>query len=148
MLKISLMEHGTHIKFYKGIRGNKFGKHSLKDKISRVFFSFAGLLIGFVNGLFGSGGGVAAVPALEHAGIPVKSAHASSLAVTLPLSVVSAVVYSGDGDFPIKDALVLIPFGLAGAVIGSLVLKKIKNVWLKRVFGILLIGSGAYMLLS
>jgi uncharacterized membrane protein YfcA len=137
-----------HFKFYKGIRGNKFGKLSLREKASRIFFAAAGLVIGLVNGVFGSGGGVAAVPALEHAGIPVKKSHASSLAVTLPLSIVSAVVYSGNSDFPINDALVLIPFGLAGAIVGSLVLKKIKNVWLKRIFGILLIGSGAYMLLS
>jgi uncharacterized membrane protein YfcA len=142
------MEHGTHFKYYKGIRGNKFGKHSLSEKLSRVFFAAAGFLIGAINGVFGSGGGVAAVPALEHAKIPVKKAHASSLAVTLPLSIVSAAVYSGSGDFPVGDALVLIPFGLAGAIIGSLVLKKIKNVWLKRIFGALLIGSGAYMLLS
>jgi uncharacterized membrane protein YfcA len=142
------MEHGMNIKYYKGIRGNKFGRHSLSEKFSRIFFAAAGLVIGTINGLFGSGGGVAAVPALEHAGIAVKKSHASSLAVTLPLSVVSAVVYSENGDFPIKDALVLIPFGLAGAVIGSLVLKKIKNVWLKRIFGLLLIFSGAYMLLS
>jgi uncharacterized membrane protein YfcA len=142
------MEHGMHFKFYKGIRGNKFGKLSLREKASRLFFAAAGFVIGTINGVFGSGGGVAAVPALEHAGIPVKKSHASSLAVTLPLSIVSAVVYSGNSDFPISDALVLIPFGLAGAVVGSLVLKKIKNVWLKRIFGILLIGSGAYMLLS
>ncbi|MDR0992716.1 MAG: sulfite exporter TauE/SafE family protein [Ruminococcus sp.] len=142
------MEHGTYFWYYKGIRGNKFGKYSLSEKLSRVFFAAAGFVIGTINGVFGSGGGVAAVPALEHAKIPVKKAHASSLAVTLPLSIVSAVVYSGSGDFPIKDALVLIPFGLAGAIIGSLVLKKIKNVWLKRIFGVLLIGSGAYMLFS
>jgi uncharacterized membrane protein YfcA len=114
----------------------------------KLYYAVCGAVIGAVNGLFGSGGGVAAVPALKAAGLTVKESHASSLAVTLPLSAVSAIVYSFGADFKWEDALPLIPFGLAGAVIGGLVLKKLSNVWLKRIFGALLIAAGLRMLLS
>ncbi|MDR0946417.1 MAG: sulfite exporter TauE/SafE family protein [Ruminococcus sp.] len=118
----------------------------MKKKKGKIYFAIAGVIIGVINGLFGSGGGVAAVPALQKADIAVKKAHASSLAVTLPLSIVSAVVYASMEDFKWGDALILIPFGLAGALIGGLILKKMKNVWLKRIFGGLLIISGVKML--
>jgi uncharacterized membrane protein YfcA len=119
-----------------------------KKKKGKLYYALCGAVIGTVNGLFGSGGGVAAVPALKHAGLTVKESHASSLAVTLPLSAVSMVVYSLGQDFKWSDALPLIPFGLAGALIGGLVLKKISNVWLKRIFGGLLILAGGRMLLT
>jgi uncharacterized membrane protein YfcA len=119
-----------------------------KKKKGKLYYALCGAVIGAVNGLFGSGGGVAAVPALKHAGLTVKESHASSLAVTLPLSAVSMVVYSLGQDFKWSDALPLIPFGLAGALIGGLVLKKISNVWLKRIFGGLLILAGGRMLLT
>jgi uncharacterized membrane protein YfcA len=119
-----------------------------KKKKGKLYYALCGAVIGAVNGLFGSGGGVAAVPALGHAGLTVKESHASSLAVTLPLSAVSMVVYSLGQDFNWSDALPLIPFGLAGALIGGLVLKKISNVWLKRIFGGLLILAGGRMLLT
>ena len=46
------------------------------------------------------------------------------------------------------DALPLIPFGLAGAVIGGLLMKKIPNTLLKRIFGVILIISGGRLLLQ
>jgi uncharacterized membrane protein YfcA len=119
---------------------------SEKKAKGKLYFAIAGVIIGIINGLFGSGGGVAAVPALQNSGIAVKKAHATSLAVTLPLSIVSAVFYSVNSEFKWSDALILIPFGLAGAVIGGLLLKKLKNVWLKRIFGALLIVAGIRML--
>jgi uncharacterized membrane protein YfcA len=121
-------------------------KAKQKKPRGKLYYALCGAVIGAVNGLFGSGGGVAAVPALKAAGLTVKESHASSLAVTLPLSAVSAIVYSFGADYAWEDALPLIPFGLAGAVIGGLVLKKLSNVWLKRIFGALLILAGGRML--
>lgn len=70
---------------------------------------FEGMLCGFLNGFFGSGGGVAAVPVLEHeqrgaGNTPAESvrrAHANSVAVIFVLSAVAAVSYffSGGIDF-------------------------------------------------
>ncbi len=72
----------------------------------------------------------------------------TSLALTLPLSVVSAFFYAYKSSFRWGDALPLIPFGLAGAVIGGLLMKKIPNTLLKRIFGVILIISGGRLLLQ
>ena len=48
----------------------------------------AGAAGGAANGFFGSGGGLLSVPALESGGLETKKAHATSLAIMLPLSVV------------------------------------------------------------
>ena len=61
-----------------------------------------GTLCGMLNGLFGAGGGIAAVPLLKASGIPLKKAHATSLAVILPVSIVSAILYLANGKIPDK----------------------------------------------
>lgn len=117
----------------------------MKDKLK---MQLLGAVTGFTNGIFGSGGGMIAVPMLKRTGFETKKAHACSLAVTLPLSAVSAVFYSFRADFDIMQALKLIPFGLAGALAGTRIIKKIPAVWLSRIFGIILIISGGRLLLK
>ena len=117
-------------------------------KKDKFFYSILGTLTGFANGLFGSGGGMIAVPMLEKADIEQKKAHATSLALTLPLSVVSVIFYALKGTFDFKDALPLIPFGLAGAALGSAFLKKIPAKPLKIIFGIFLIIAGGRLILK
>ena len=117
-------------------------------KKGKIFFSILGGLTGFANGLFGSGGGVIAVPMLNSADIEQKKAHATSLALTLPFSVVSMIFYASKNSFDLFDALPLIPFGLIGAVIGSVFLKKIPAKPLKIIFGVFLIIAGGRMILK
>ncbi|MGN0692286.1 MAG: sulfite exporter TauE/SafE family protein [Oscillospiraceae bacterium] len=106
-----------------------------------------GAASGLLNGLFGSGGGVIAVPMLEKSGEEPKKAHAESLAVILPLSVASAAVYLlRNGDILNAEDMWIIPAGLAGAALGSLFMKKIPVGILKKIFGVLLIISGARIL--
>lgn len=111
----------------------------MKGKLS---MALAGVLTGIANGFFGSGGGVIAVPMLKGQGLEVKKAHACSLAVTLPLSAVSVFFYSREHSIDMGSALPLIPFGLAGAVLGTYLMKKIPTRWLSRIFGVLLIAAG------
>ncbi|MCL2053241.1 MAG: sulfite exporter TauE/SafE family protein [Oscillospiraceae bacterium] len=117
-------------------------------KKGKLYYSILGMSAGLANGLFGSGGGIIAVPMLQKADLPAKKSHASSLALTLPLSIVSAVFYAYKDSLNFSHALPLLPFGLLGAVIGALWLKKIPNTLLKRVFGLLLITAGGRILLS
>ena len=116
-------------------------------KKGKLYFSILGAITGVCNGLFGSGGGIVAVPMLQKGDVPTKNSHATSLALTLPLSLVSAFFYASEGDFQWGYALKLIPLGLAGAVLGSLLMKKIPTKLLKQIFGVLLIISGGRMLL-
>ena len=55
-----------------------------KEK-GKLYFSALGAATGIANGLFGSGGGIIAVPMLQKSGMKAKEAHAASLALTLPL---------------------------------------------------------------
>ena len=95
---------------------------SVKKKILTCFCS---IFIGIVNGLFGAGGGMLAVPCLTYIwGLDEKSAHATAIAVILPLCLVSSIVYATSGNF---DAAVILPTVIgvtAGGIIGAALLKK------------------------
>ncbi len=117
-------------------------------KKGKLYFCLVGAVTGLCNGLFGSGGGIAAVPMLQKGGADAKTSHATSLALTLPLSAVSAFFYAYDKNFRWGDALPLIPFGLAGAVLGGILMKRMPTALLKRIFGVILIVSGGRLLLA
>lgn len=119
----------------------------MESKRGKLYFYLLGAVTGICNGLFGSGGGIVAVPMLQKGGVSVKKSHATSLALTLPLSAASAYFYASGNAFQWSEALPLIPFGLIGAVIGSMLMKKISCTLLKRIFGVLLIISGGRLLL-
>ncbi len=106
-----------------------------------------GAVCGFLNGFFGSGGGVAAVPILEKEGCGVNEAHATSVAVIYMFSVVTAIAYGLSGNLDFGNAFKYIPFGVLGALAGAFFLKRIHAVWLKRIFGCLIIIAAVRMLL-
>ena len=106
-----------------------------------------GLLCGGMNGFFGSGGGVIAVPVLERDGCSAQQAHASSVALIFVLSLVTTVSYWLNGGLAFGEAWKYVPWGLRGAVIGSLCLRRISSVWLHRVFGVVIIAGAVRSLL-
>ena len=108
---------------------------------------FKGGVIGLLNGFFGSGGGVLAVPVLERDCSP-NEAHATSVALIFILSLVTAVFYGFYGNLDFGTAMDYVPWGVAGAVAGSIFLKKIKAQWLKRLFGAVVTAAAIRMLFS
>lgn len=109
---------------------------------------FEGTLIGFLNGFFGSGGGVIAVPLLEREGDEPNAAHATSVALIFMLSLITALFYGFFGNLDYASAWRFIPWGVAGAITGSIFLKKIKAAALKRVFGGIVTLAALRMLFS
>ncbi len=107
-----------------------------------------GMLCGGLNGIFGSGGGVIAVPVLERDGCTPQQAHASSVALIFVLSLVTAAAYGLNGGLDFSAAWKYIPWGLIGAAVGSLCLRRISSVWLHRVFGVLIIAASLRSLLT
>ncbi len=113
-----------------------------KKSVGKVYYCILGVVTGLANGLFGSGGGIIAVPMLQKSGLEIKNSHATSLALTLPLSIVSGFFYYETIKDVFPRTLILILFGLGGSIIGGILMKKIKAEYLKRAFGLLLIISG------
>lgn len=107
-----------------------------------------GAIIGFVNGFWGGGGGMICVPLLSQViKLPEKKAHATTLLIMLPLSLVSLVIYIIKGNMPWMDAFKIGIGFVAGGVIGANLLKVISNVWLGIVFSIIIIAGGLKMII-
>ena len=119
-----------------------------ENKRKNIKLSLFGILIGAVNGLFGAGGGMLAVPLLKKCGLTQKSAHANAIAVIVPITVISAVLYLLRGNVSLNQAYIYIPTGVIGALIGTFALKKISAVWLKRIFGGFMVYAGIRLLLK
>lgn len=107
-----------------------------------------GISIGLVNGILGAGGGMLAVPFLKKLGFSQKASHTNAIAIILPITIISAFIYLYKGYVGLNDALVYMPTGLLGAVIGTYLLKNISPKWLKRIFSALMIYAGVRLLIK
>ncbi len=119
-----------------------------KLKFEWLKTALSGVLVGAVNGTFGAGGGMLAVPLLEKQGLEKKECHTNAVAVILPITAVSAVLYLFRSYVNLSDALVFVPTGLIGALLGTIMLKKISNKWLGKIFGGFMIYAGIRLLLK
>jgi len=109
-------------------------------------FAVIGITVGLCNGLFGSGGGTVAVPCMEKfLGIKKTKAHASAIAIILPLTVISIFFYTKRGFFNFPLVWQTSLGGVFGGLIGAWVLKKIKPYILARIFGVFLIIAAVRM---
>lgn len=112
-------------------------------------YAVTGALGGIANGLFGSGGGLFLVPLLTGwAGLDQKKAFATSVAVILPLSLVSAAVYFWKGALDFGAALPYLIGGGIGGLISGRVFKKIPLTLLRRAFGLLILYGGVRAVLA
>ncbi len=107
-----------------------------------------GLITGFANGLFGSGGGTIVVPSMERfLDVEEHKAHATAIAIILPLSLLSLVIYCWKIDVQWSTALWASAGGIAGGIVGARLLNKISGIWLHRIFGLFMITAAVRMLL-
>ena len=106
-----------------------------------------GMITGFINGLLGSGGGLVLLLFLKRSlKLPAHKAHATSLAVMLPLSALSASIYAGSARGEALTALWLIIGAMIGGYAGARILKRIKQRHLGKILGVVLIFSALRML--
>ncbi|WP_101696177.1 sulfite exporter TauE/SafE family protein [Clostridium minihomine] len=114
--------------------------------MKRPFHVLGGFLAGIANGLLGAGGGMIVVPMLKKSGLPVVNSHATSVAVILPICILSAGLYLYRGSVTFGQALPYLPWMLAGSVIGSWALPKLNKTLLRRLFGALMLWAAWRML--
>ncbi len=103
---------------------------------------FGGAAVGALNGMFGAGGGIACVILLLSMGFERKMAHKNAIAVMLPITVVSATLYLLLGRVSLLDAAKYIPGGLLGAAVGSILMNKLPQKWIRRISGAFMIWAG------
>ena len=127
------------------------GKNIKKDKTVKSgnipLKIAAGAVAGFVNGLFGGGGGMIIVPCLKYVlKYRTNSAHATAIAIILPLSVLSGLFYTAFGDF-VWEAVSFTSLGVAaGGVLGALLLKKLTSKPITLIFSVVMAIAGIKML--
>ncbi|MBQ8029268.1 MAG: sulfite exporter TauE/SafE family protein [Clostridia bacterium] len=107
---------------------------------------FFGLLTGLINAAFGAGGGIVCVSLLKKMGIEQKRAQATTVCVILPLTVITSTFYLLKGYLSLSDSFIYILPGFFGSVLGSLILKKINNDFLGKLFSLFMIWAGLRMI--
>ena len=121
-----------------------------EQKMERKFFyaGIGGACTGLANGLFGGGGGMIAVPYLERvAHYKTASAHATAIAVVLPATITSAVVYLW---FSLVPLLVLLPVSIGvalGGLLGARLLNTLPPKCTALAFSALMLIAGVRMIL-
>lgn len=116
-----------------------------KKKIIPVL---SGLLTGLCNGVFGAGGGMVAVAALEKlCKMDAKRAHATAICVMFPLTFVSGLIYALNSAVEWDVLLYVAPPLFLGGILGAKLTGRINNLWLNRIFAALMIAAGVWMAL-
>ncbi len=115
-----------------------------------------GALVGFASGLLGVGGGFIMVPIqfflLTSLGVDpttaIRVAFGTSLAVILPTAISGALGHARRGAV-LSGPMILIGIsGLVAALIGGTVASNTPGIYLKIIFGILVLISGMWMLIA
>lgn len=105
-----------------------------------------GIGLGLINGFFGGGGGMIAVPILTDVlGYKKKNAHATAILIIAPICAVSIITYIVNGFI---DLSVIIPAtvgNVAGGLLGAKFLGKMSGVWVEILFIAVMAVAGIRM---
>ena len=125
----------------------------LSDKTKRYLWvlSACGAAAGFLNGLLGAGGGIVLVytlGALRQNREPdgVRDTFAATVACVIPMSILSALLYTADNPIPTQDIAAMFLPAAAGGLLGAFLLDKTDTKLLKKLFAALVLFGGIRML--
>lgn len=108
-----------------------------------------GIITGLTNGLFGAGGGTIVVPSMERIlKVEEHKAHATAIAVILPLSIMSTFIYARHQILDWKSIIFVALGGVIGGIIGAKLLSKISSKWLHKIFGLFMIAASIRMIIG
>lgn len=120
-----------------------------KTKTKKVWIKIiCGAFVGFINGLFGGGGGMIVVPVLKDVlKLETKKAHASAIFVILPLCITSVITYLITKNCNFSYTLEITAGVVLGGVVGALLLNKLQGKIINIIFIIFLIAAGIKLII-
>ena len=107
-----------------------------------------GVGIGLVNGAFGGGGGMLAVPALTKLGLQDKQAHATAILVILPVCLLSLLPYLFGGFLQAELAIPTALGVLAGGGLGAKLLFGLPTRRVGQLFALLQALAGIFLIIG
>ena len=108
----------------------------------KLYLILAGTIAGAVNGLLGAGGGMLLVPMLAFCALPEDQVFPTSVAIVVPICLVSLLISPGIQNLPWQEALPYLIAAIPGGLLSGFVGKKIPVKWLHRALGILILWGG------
>lgn len=116
----------------------------MRDKFIKAVSGFAA---GVCNGIFGSGGGTVIVPCMEKLlKTEAHKAHATAVAVIMPLSIISGIIYFYGMPVPPRELVFACIGGFFGGMAGARLLGRINARQLHIIFGVFMLICGVRML--
>jgi uncharacterized membrane protein YfcA len=109
-----------------------------------------GFVVGVVSGVIGIGGGIILIPALIWVlGMTQRKAQGTSLAaLLLPVGIFAFWTYYRDGNADLRVGLLIAAGFAVGGLFGGFGAQYIPELWLRRIFAVVLISLGAKMLFT
>jgi len=109
-----------------------------------------GVIVGIISGIVGIGGGVLFIPALIWLfGMDQHKAQGTSLGALLaPVGIFAFWEYYRHGNADLRIALLLAVGFIVGGYFGAVGAQHIPELWLRRIFAVMLVVIGARMFFS
>lgn len=118
---------------------------NIKNSVLKGTFA---VLVGFVNGFFGGGGGLLCVPTLEKVyKLETKNAHATAVAIMFPLSFASSIIYLISNSINTFSCLAVAIGSSLGGLVGAFALKKFNSNFIRWIFIAILFTAGVRMVI-
>ena len=117
----------------------------MKSKLT--WYIVTGAIAGLVAGFLGVGGGIILVPMMVALlGFSQHKAHGTSLAVIIPIAIISAIVYALHGNMNWVLVAEIGSASVAGAIIGAKLMMRVPAYRLRQLFGVYTIAIGIFLL--
>jgi uncharacterized protein len=108
-----------------------------------------GMVTGLLAGLLGIGAGAVTIFGLvTFVGFSQHRAHATSLAAIPPIALAGGLIFALDGNVDLPASLIIVLGAFVGVAIGSRIMIRLREEWLQRAFGLLMLGVAIRLLIT
>lgn len=110
------------------------------SRVSATLIAYVGLVLGYLSGLLGVGGGIALMPILLYGfGFPIKQAAGTGISVLLVTAIVGTVAHARQGHVHLGMAMLLLVGAGISAQIGALLTHRLPAGVLRRGFVVIIL---------